>query len=319
MSTPYSADDEPSPISSSAFLQIGLFPHRAWMESNGEDRHLTKCKKGNPPADESTTQNIPRHTTARSHRHLIKRLGLTGRCDAIETEDGSTASSVQINTRTPQRLPSHTSPQSAACLRKSASKKPAKPSAMRGALHQPQQNRARRYIRRDIRTAEEYVHHPRTHRQPDSAATPRRLNPLQLVLPSPCVCRQIAEENITRVVASNPRQPSGAPHHARIERPSNKGASSCSTSAEQPAAYPSNVCTASLFVGIDVSSASTNSCGCNCTIIWCSRHRPSLRLVPTRDRTRRPGRDATTPRSSPAQGHLPIASRHDCQQSCKPA
>lgn len=127
---------------------------------------------------------------------------------------------IQSNPRTPQRI-RHARPQGAACPSENLPRRSRRNrQRMRGALHQPQQNRARRHLRRRhphrrrIRT-----HHPRTHRQPDSTATPRRLTPLQLVLPHLRVpTRRIPRKSkhYTRR-RQQPRQPSSAPHHARIK------------------------------------------------------------------------------------------------------
>ena len=123
---------------------------------NGEKTDTSQMQEG-----QSAHKRVddPKHPAALNSAVTIssKRLGLTGRCDAIEPqEDGSPASS-NTATRTPQRI-RHARPQGAACpSRKSASKKPVKPSvSVRCTTNH--KTVPVDISDEDIRTAEEYVH-----------------------------------------------------------------------------------------------------------------------------------------------------------------
>lgn len=88
MSTPYSAGDE-LPIS--LVMHTVYCPRRAWIESNGEKTDTSQMQEG-----QSAHKRVDDHKTSRGAQQRAvtissTRLGLTGRCDAIEPqEDGST-------------------------------------------------------------------------------------------------------------------------------------------------------------------------------------------------------------------------------------
>ena len=164
MSTPYSAGDE-LPIS--LVMHTVYCPRRAWIESNGEKTDTSQMQEGQSAHKRvDDPQNIPRHTTARSH-HLINtpRAHRTMRRHRTARRRFYPHHRIQSNTRTPQRI-RHTSPQGAARTSENLPRRSRRNSQrMCGALHQPQQNRARRYLRRRhphrrrIRT-----HYPCAHR-----------------------------------------------------------------------------------------------------------------------------------------------------------
>ena len=279
-----------------------------------------KCRRAIRPQTSRRPQNIPRHTAARSH-HLTTRLRLTGRCDAVEPqEDGSTriieckATPVRRNASV---TPAHRVRSPSKILPRRSRRNHQR---MRGALHQPQQNRARRYLRRNIRTAKKNTYTPpahssttRQHRNP-SKTHPRSWCSPHLRVPTD---RSHGKKHYTRR-RQQPRQPSSAPLRARIRRPSSKGASSCNTSVKQSAAYPSNVCTASWSTETSTFPPLLRELMWrNCTIIWCSStSRVSAGRNPAPDRMDWP---RVQQHVLSAQGHLPIAAAMIASKITKPS
>ena len=127
MSTPYSAGDE-LPIS--LVMHTVYCPRRAWIESNGEKTDTSQMQEGQSAHKRVDDPKTSRGTQQRAVTISSKRLGLTGRCDAVEPqEDGSTR--IIEYKSTPVRRNASVTPAHRVQLasRKSASKKPAKPSA----------------------------------------------------------------------------------------------------------------------------------------------------------------------------------------------
>ena len=88
MSTPYSAGDE-LPIS--LVMHTVYCPRRAWIESNGEKTDTSQMQEGQSAHKRVDDPKTSRGTQQRAVTISSKRLGLTGRCDAIEPqEDGTT-------------------------------------------------------------------------------------------------------------------------------------------------------------------------------------------------------------------------------------
>lgn len=88
MSTPYSAGDE-LPIS--LVMHTVYCPRRAWIESNGEKTDTSQMQEGQSAHKRVDDPKTSRGTQQRAVTISSTRLGLTGRCDAIEPqEDGST-------------------------------------------------------------------------------------------------------------------------------------------------------------------------------------------------------------------------------------
>ena len=88
MSTPYSAGDE-LPIS--LVMHTVYCPRRAWIESNGEKTDTSQMQEGQSAHKRVDDPKTSRGTQQRAVTISSARLGLTGRCDAIEPqEDGTT-------------------------------------------------------------------------------------------------------------------------------------------------------------------------------------------------------------------------------------
>ena len=123
MSTPYSAGDE-LPIS--LVMHTVYCPRRAWIESNGEKTDTSQMQEGQSAHKRVDDPKTSRGTQQRAVTISSTRLGLTGRCDAIEPqEDGSTRIIEYPYAATP---PSHQPTGCSSPSKKSASKKLAKPS-----------------------------------------------------------------------------------------------------------------------------------------------------------------------------------------------
>ncbi len=126
MSTPYSAGDE-LPIS--LVMHTVYCPRRAWIESNGEKTDTSQMQEGQSAHKRVDDPKTSRGTQQRAVTISSTRLGLTGRCDAIEPqEDGSTR--IIEYKATPVRRNASVTPAHRVqlALQKSASKKPAKQS-----------------------------------------------------------------------------------------------------------------------------------------------------------------------------------------------
>ena len=66
-------------------------PRRAWIESNGEKTDTSQMQEGQSAHKRVDDPKTSRGTQQRAVTISSTRLGLTGRCDAIEPqEDGST-------------------------------------------------------------------------------------------------------------------------------------------------------------------------------------------------------------------------------------
>ena len=92
MSTPYSAGDE-LPIS--LVMHTVYCPRRAWIESNGEKTDTSQMQEGQSAHRRVDDPKTSRGTQQRAVTISSTRLGLTGRCDAIEHQEAGTTSIIE--------------------------------------------------------------------------------------------------------------------------------------------------------------------------------------------------------------------------------
>ena len=206
MSTPYSAGDE-LPIS--LVMHTVYCPRRAWIESNGEKTDTSQMQEGQSAHKRVDDPKTSRGTQQRAVTISSTRLGLTGRCDAIEPQEDGTTRIIEYKATPVRRNASVTPAHRVQLALQKICLEEAGETVSECAVHFTNHNKTVPVdiSDEDIRTAEEYVHTTRALIDNPTAPQPLEDSPgcswcshISVCLPD----ESHGKENITRVVASNP-------------------------------------------------------------------------------------------------------------------
>lgn len=274
MSTPYSAGDE-LPIS--LVMHTVYCPRRAWIESNGEKTDTSQMQEGQSAHKRVDDPKTSRGTQQRAVTISSTRLGLTGRCDAIDPQEDGSTRIIEYKATPVRRNASVTPAHRVQLALQKICLEEAGETVSECAVHFTNHNKTVPVdiSDEDIRTAEEYVYTTRALIDNPTAPQPLEDSPRCSWCSHISVClpdESHGKANITRVVASNPDSQVAHLTTQGSRATVQQGRLIVQHLGETISSVPlERVHSLVVHGNIDVSSALLRELMWrNCTIIWCS-------------------------------------------------
>ena len=206
MSTPYSAGDE---IPISLVMHTVYCPRRAWLESNGEKTDTLQMQEGHSAHKHVDDPATSRSTQQRAVTISSMRLGLTGRCDAIQPQDDGTLQLIEYKATPIRRTASVTPAHRVQLALQKICLEEAGKTVTECAVHFTNHNKTVpvEISDDDLHAAEEYVRKTRDLIDNPTAPQPLEDSPKCSWCSHISVClpdESLGKENVSHVVASNP-------------------------------------------------------------------------------------------------------------------